>query len=152
MALCRASSIPARLVTGFVMESATDAHPHIWVEVQPGKKWLAYDIEKSSEAGLPQDYLPVRRGPGEIVRVSDASDATTKYAIVPLPPPSGSPPGLLSILDLRLLPPKLHGPMKLLLLVPLGALVTAFFRTVRGRAHLRHLYPHASGAGLLLQS
>ncbi|MGD0899670.1 MAG: 7TM domain-containing protein [Thermoguttaceae bacterium] len=132
VALCRASKVPARLVTGFEMEAGTDVRPHVWVEVLIGQRWLAYDVENGFARGVPPRFVPVRRGPGEIVHVPDASDVATKYSVVRMPLPPAPPPGFLSVLDLEQLPFKLHEPMKLLLLVPLGALVTAFFRTIVG--------------------
>jgi hypothetical protein len=132
VALCRASKVPARLVTGFEMKSGVDVRPHVWAEVLLDKRWLAYDVENSFEGGVPRRFVAVQRGPGEIVHVTDSTDVATKYSIVPVPLPPAPPPGPLSVLDLEQLPSKLHEPMKLLLLVPLGALVTAFFRTIVG--------------------
>jgi hypothetical protein len=60
----------------------------------------------------------------------------TKYSIQRLPPPPGTIDPAhrnpLEILDLTQLPQKLHEPLSLILLLPLGALVTAFIRTIIG--------------------
>ncbi|MGA2068783.1 MAG: 7TM domain-containing protein [Thermoguttaceae bacterium] len=135
VALCRASKVPARLVTGFEIREVrpgNEVHPHVWVEALPGRQWLAYDVENAFAREVPRYFVPVHRGPGEIIRVSDATDVTTKYSIAPMPLPPAPPPGPLRVLDLEQLPDKLQRPMELLLLVPLGALVTAFFRTIVG--------------------
>ena len=135
VALCRASKVPARLVTGFEIRErrpASDVHPHVWAEVLLDRRWLAYDVENAFAREVPRYFVPVRRGPGEVVHVTSASDVLTKYTITPMPLPPAPPPGPLRVLDLKQLPDKLHRPMELLLLVPLGALVTAFFRTIVG--------------------
>jgi transglutaminase-like putative cysteine protease len=132
VALCRASKVPARLVTGFEMEAGTDVQPHVWVEVLLDERWLAYDVENGLPREVPLRFVPVWRGSGEVVRVTGATDVATRYSVVRTPLPPAPPPGVLSVLDLEQLPSKLHEPMKLLLLVPLGALVTAFFRTIVG--------------------
>jgi len=135
VALCRASKVPARLVTGFEireMRPGSELRPHVWVEVLVDRRWLAYDVENAFAREVPRYFVPVHRGPGEIIHITDASDVMTKYSIAPMLLPPASPPGPLRVLDLEQLPDKLHRPMELLLLVPLGALVTAFFRTIVG--------------------
>ena len=72
-----------------------------------------------------------------------------------MPPPAGTVDPAhrhpLDILDLTQLPVKLHEPMELILLLPLGALVTAVFRTIVGIRTFGTFTPHAAGPGLHLQ-
>ena len=53
----------------------------------------------------------------------------TSYSIESMPPATRS---VLGILDLRRLPGKLHEPIKVVLILPIGALFTAFVRTIIG--------------------
>lgn len=136
VALCRASKIPARLVTGFEVKMSSQVRPHNWVEILSNSRWESYDPENGFARDVPYYFVPVRRDGMDVVRVSESSDVATKYSIIRLPSPSGtSDPALrqpLDMLDLTQLPAKLHEPLALVLLMPLGALVTAIFRTIIG--------------------
>ena len=137
VALCRAAKIPARLVTGFEIRSDSSAHPHTWVEAMPGKHWDAYDPVYGYKHEVGHHFLPVRRDGVGVVRGSeDVTDLLTEYSIARVPPPPGmfdlTRPSALQILDLKQLPVNLHEPMRIILLMPLGALVTAVFRTIIG--------------------
>jgi hypothetical protein len=137
VALCRAAKIPARLVTGFELKIGSPVRPHTWVEVFANNSWEPYDPEYGFSRDLPHHYLPVRRDGVQIVHTSkDATGLTPTFSIVRLPPPAGTF-GLdrhnpVNMLDLMRLPAKLHEVMSLILLMPLGALVTALFRTIIG--------------------
>lgn len=72
--------------------------------------------------------LPVRLGGTRIVRTTGVSEVESEFSIVQLP---GAPKGLHSrmrhaveILDLTQLPLEMHGVLSLILLMPLGALVS----------------------------
>lgn len=137
VALCRAGKIPARLVTGFELKAAANARPHTWVEVLEGNRWEPYDPVYGFQREMPGRFVPVRRDGVALVRGGpDVADITAKYSIARIPPPPGifdvSPRSPLQILDLTRLPAKLHKPLEIILLLPLGALVTAMFRTVIG--------------------
>ena len=136
VALCRAAKIPARLVTGFEIKAGKDVLPHNWVEVLSSGQWEPYDPDNGYARDIPYYFMPVRRDGLDVVRVSDASDVAVKYSIARLPPPGGKVDPAqrhpLDILDLTQLPFKLHEPVELVLLLPLGALITAVFRTIIG--------------------
>ncbi len=136
VALCRAAHIPARIVAGFELDSDDAARPIIWTEILQEKKWGAYDPERDVAGTLPPNFVPVRRDATELAWGTSVRDMKTTFSIEALPPP----PGVLAtgrrtvweILDLTRLPLETHQVMALILLIPLGALVTAFFRTVVG--------------------
>jgi hypothetical protein len=136
VALCRASKIPARLVTGFEMKVGSDIRPHTWVEILSEGRWEGYDPENGFAREIPYYFVPVRHDATDLVTASEASDLTQRYSIARLPPPAGpiDPRGRhpLDMLDLLQLPAKLHEAMSLILLLPLGALVTAVVRTIIG--------------------
>ena len=137
VALCRAAKMPARLVAGFLLQEMPSTAPHVWVEVESGGLWLPYDPEYGYAGELPADYLPVRRDGAEIVRHGSAiEELAARYVLTAVSPP-GCAPGRrgetpLDIADLTSLPVEMHEVLTLLLLIPLGALVTAVFRTLVG--------------------
>lgn len=135
VALCRAAKIPARPVTGFVVKQDADARPHVWVEVLTNSHWEPYDPDNGFTRELPHNFLPVRRDGVSVVRCRDATDIQSKFSIQRVPPPPGAVSENrrpIDILDLMRLPVEVHEVFSILLLMPLGALVTAIFRTIIG--------------------
>jgi hypothetical protein len=136
VALCRAAKIPARLVTGFEVKRGTSVPPNIWVEVNSDGHWESYDPENGFARGLPRNFIPVRHNAIEVVRGTNASDVHPKFSIERLPPPPGATAtegrGLVEIVDLTRLPLESHKVLSLILLMPVGALVTSIFRTIIG--------------------
>jgi transglutaminase-like putative cysteine protease len=136
VALCRASKMAARLVTGFEIRETAGLRPHTWAEVLVGEAWVPYDPENGYSGEMPHRFVPVRRDGVEIVHTSGARDLEASYALMRLPPGSGPwasrPRHVLDILDLTRLPLEVHQVLSLILLLPLGALVTSVFRTMIG--------------------
>lgn len=136
VALCRAAKIPARLVTGFDIRQGGDVKPHVWTEVLWNRHWDPYDPDNGFSHEMPHNFVVARRGGAEIVHASDVSDLHTSYTLIPIPPPSGSlgrkSRTPLAILDLTRLPLEEHEVLVIILLMPLGALLTSFFRTLVG--------------------
>jgi transglutaminase-like putative cysteine protease len=135
-ALCRAGGLPARLVTGFEVADGGRVDPHHWVEVLVDGRWVPYDPTRGHSGELPPNFLPVRRGDARILLAHDVSEVEAEYSIVRLP---GTPQSLASrgrdpvkILDLTRLPLEMHRVLSLILLMPLGALVTCVFRNIIG--------------------
>lgn len=136
VALCRAAKLPARLVAGFEAEEGASVEPHVWAEVLVGSRWEPFDPENGFAGELPHNFVPVRRDGSDIVRVTGARDVRAGFSIVRLPPGPGAlrarHTGPLAVLDLTRLPLEMHEVLSLILLLPLGALVTAVFRTIVG--------------------
>jgi len=136
VALCRAAKIPARLVAGLVVRQGENVHPHVWVETLDGNRWEPYDPENGFSRELPHNFLPVRHDGVSIVRASDMTDVREVFNIVRIPPPAGAYVSegrrLTDILDLTRLPLEMHEPLSVILLMPLGALLTCFVRTIIG--------------------
>ena len=136
VALCRASKIPARLVTGLRITEAAEAAPPTWAEVLAGDRWEPLDPDHGAAFELPYDLMPVRRDGLEIVRARNVTGLASTFSVVRLPPGPGlwgaarSDP--MAILDLTRLPLQMHEVLSLILLLPLGALVTSVFRTIIG--------------------
>jgi hypothetical protein len=110
--------------------------PQFWAEARLGERWTPFDPSSGLSGTLPEHYVPVSRERMEIVRGTDISELETKIEAVRLPTgPGASRFGrgrLTAILDLTRLPLDMHEPLAVILLLPLGALVTTLFRTVIG--------------------
>lgn len=136
VALCRAAKIPARLVAGLVVRQDADVRPHVWAEVLTNGHWEPYDPDNGFTRELPHNFLPVRRDGVAVVRTRDATELDTRFSIVRMPPPPGALRSetrrLSDIFDLERLPLEMHEVFEVILLMPLGALVTALFRTLIG--------------------
>lgn len=136
VALCRTINIPSRLVTGFEIKQQMNVKPLVWVEVFMGQSWLPFDPTTGFTRYLPMNIVPVRRGGDEPVRVSGASKYSAEYAIVRIEPPSAvlrsGQRHPIQILDLSRLPIPMHKVLRVLLLLPFGALITTIIRNVVG--------------------
>jgi hypothetical protein len=134
VALCRASKIPARLVSGFILENNQQTQVHYWVEVFAKKNWQAYDPENGYSVQLPITFLPVSRDSIDIVRGIQTSGYQSKYTISRLLSSlaSSQDKGLWNIVDLTRLPPSMQEIVSLILLLPLAALITTIFRNIIG--------------------
>jgi hypothetical protein len=136
--VCRAMDIPARLVAGFAIGQTASAIPRVWVEVFYNQRWVPFDTENGYSQTLPANYVPVRRDGDTIVRIYEGTIAPEgeKYSIRRLPTdPSvakAETPHPLQILNLERLPVPMHTVLKILLLLPLAALITAVMRNVIG--------------------
>lgn len=136
VALCRASKIPARLITGFVLKEGFDVEEHYWVEAYNEKEWLSYDPENGYFEILPPDFIPVRRGGSSIIGESNVLDIKISYDIseqyVPVGKLGRETKGITDILDLTRLSLDARNSLAILLLLPLGALFTTFCSNIIG--------------------
>ena len=134
VALCRTGRLPARLVLGFVLEDAEAAAPHPWVEVFLDSRWVAYDPTNGFAEHLPHTYLPVRRGE-PLARVTGAAGVIERYSIRRIPAAkeaAAAPAGAWAVLDLSRLSVGMQETIAVLLLLPVGALITSILRTMVG--------------------
>ena len=91
---------------------------------------MPYDPENGFLHELDYNIVPVRRDGVELIRVTNSTDLMprrTRSRAFRRPPAR-----VLGILDLRRLPGKLHEPIKVVLILPIGALFTALVRTIIG--------------------
>ena len=136
IALCRAAKYPARIVTGFIMEDSVDIQPHFWLEIFQRSCWRPYDPENRYAGELPAAFLPLRRDDEQLITMKSEMPIWTNYSLEHLTP------GLTTmgvseraweyLMDLTRLPPSMQQILTLLLLLPLGALITAVFRNLIG--------------------
>ena len=137
--LLRAADIPARLVHG--LELAEGARPvaRVWAEAWLDGAWLPLSAVEGFIGIRPVDWVVVGRGTLPPVEASGARAVGHRYRalrehlrpdeIASLMAPDDP---VLSFLSLYRLPVGAQSLLRLLLLLPLGALVTALFRNVIG--------------------
>jgi hypothetical protein len=132
VALCRASGIPARVVGGLILQNSQKRTSHLWAEVYVHGKWIPFDALNGHFAHLPQHYLELYRGDHFLIsRTADigfdyqytiakqeisSTQLHTDYTLWALPLQAGIPLPML----------------RLVLLLPLCALVVALFKNVVG--------------------
>lgn len=142
VALCRASSIPARLVTGFLLEENNAAAPYYWVEVyDEDKQWLSYDPEKGYEAEVPNTHVALRYDRPDSFTIDDGKLIAVKYSVEEDIDALSvarfeQEKNIFDIFDLRRLDIDTRQTLIKLLILPICILLTAFFRHVLG------LYPY----------
>ena len=134
--LCRAAKLPARVVTGFEIRDDAPLVRRPWTEVLVADRWEAFDPENGYAHELPHNFLAVRRDGGAVVRASGVQSLKETITLLHLPTPASAAKtrhnSPLAVLDLSRLPLEMHEVLSLVLLLPIGALVTALFRTVIG--------------------
>lgn len=135
VALCRVARMPARLVVGFDLSGGAVAR-HVWVEVYDKKQWYPYDPHNGFARELPPTYMPARRDAAQIVRISGAPNYRVRYGawrIQPFPGTIGrSQRSAFDFADLTRLPWAMQQTLALILLLPIGAIITAVFRNFVG--------------------
>jgi len=136
ISLSRAIGIPARLVSGLILKDDIDPQPHYWVELYQNDQWSPYDIHFDYKKSLPSNYLPLRRNDKDIIQANNGTFNDIKFD---LEREFNHPylrkkqkEQLFSIFDLTRLPLDVRNELALLLLLPLGALITALFRHLVG--------------------
>lgn len=136
VALCRAAKVPARLVAGLEIRRDATLGRHVWVEALIGNRWESFDPDNGYAHQLPHNFLAARRDGEAIVRAVGVNQLHETITLLHLPTPASTASakhnGLLAVLDLTRLPLEMHEVLSLVLLLPIGALVTALFRTVIG--------------------
>ncbi len=139
VALCRNRGIHARLLTGLLLSPEHDPALHHWAEAWVNGHWLPMDPIRGvfGSQHFPTNYLVLHLGDDDFFHgrgmqrgfvaqnLQDANDLG-----------EDEPPSLLRTwlqqISLHALRPAEHQLVKILLLLPLGALIVAVFRTLIG--------------------
>ncbi len=136
VALCRAAGIPARVITGLILEESVGAIPHNWLEVYSDNKWTPYDPERGYAEKIPGSYLVFNRDSNYIVTYQNIDDVKVTYNIQKNYDLTGlnifPERRAIDILNFERFPPDTRNNLGLLLLLPLGTLITAFCRNFLG--------------------
>ncbi len=126
-ALSRAAGLPSRLVGGLIMESGIKSTTHVWVENYIAGEWVPFDTVNNHFAETPANYVELYRGDYPLFKHVGLSKFQYFFVIGPERiPPVDNP------WSLYVLPIHFQNFIKVLLLIPLGALVVAVFRSVIG--------------------
>jgi len=137
VALCRAAKIPARLVCGFELRQGEVNRPLIWVETRQGYGWVPFDLTNEFKGSVPKSFVPVGYDtPAPVTARNGIAGLHAEYSVQRFAAseifPTSLRRGIASILDLTHLPLQTRRTLALVLLLPLGALITALFRNVVG--------------------
>lgn len=126
-ALSRAAGIPSRVVGGVIMDVGNKNYTHVWAENFIDGQWIPFDVVNNYFAMVPDKYLELYRGDVSEFRRFGVDAIETTFEITPERPRSVE-----YSWSLYVLPARTQGFAHFLLLIPIGALVIAFFRTVVG--------------------
>lgn len=134
--LSRISNIPARIVTGVIVKEMLDMHEHYWVEVYLNKRWVSFDPTIGLEKDLPPNYLKLTVDSDLIAFLDDGTPVEVTIDSIQVPTPAGllgtGDRKVFDILDLSRLSLSTQFMLATLLLLPIGALITSFFRQMIG--------------------
>ncbi len=135
VALCRALQVPARVVTGFILEERRPARPQHWVQVYQDARWVGFDPVRGHADGLPPTYAAFTHN-GPLLDLNGARLRGVTYDLsehdVPVHLAGVTRASPVAILDMDRLPLLTRTTLATLMLLPLGALLNAFVRSVVG--------------------
>lgn len=132
------AGIPARTADGLHLEDARrrqNLRP--FLQIYDGTRWLTFN-PRTAEQGLPDNVLLWRQAPAPLLDLVGGDDSEVSFSMLRQTIPAlqlawaeSNQKGL-SFLSLYQLPVEEQGMFRMLLLLPLGALVVAFMRIVVG--------------------
>ena len=132
--------IPARILWGVILsDAANNASLQLLLQVHNGKRWLTFD-PVTSEMGIPDNFLSWRVGSGPLFTVEGGgpvdivfSVSKTYRELIDIARKGAAANGsVLSGFSLLSLPVQNQNVYRLLIMVPIGALVVVFFRIFIG--------------------
>ncbi|MBN1419899.1 MAG: UUP1 family membrane protein [Planctomycetes bacterium] len=135
-ALLRASGIPARLADGLILKDGTWTSTHVWVEAWLGGMWVPFCPLNDHFAEIPSTYLILCHGDAPVF--SHTRDINFDYVFhgktILAPPmgtdaPAAGPLNLWAAFEHVGIPVNL---LKIILLMPVGALVVVIARNLVG--------------------
>ncbi|MBI4550115.1 MAG: hypothetical protein HY714_04240, partial [Candidatus Omnitrophica bacterium] len=112
---------------GLILTGGVKQTTHVWVENYLGGKWIPFDVVNHHFASMPNHYLELYRGDYALIKHVGLS----KFEYFFFTEPENMPP-VDNPWSLYALPIHFQELSKVLLLIPLGALVVTFFRSVIG--------------------
>jgi hypothetical protein len=126
-ALSRAAGIPSRIVGGLVLKTGTKEITHVWAENYINGQWVPFDVVNDYFAQVPDHYLELYRGDYALIKHVGIKKFEYFFVIgEEAVPPLDNP------WSLYVLPIHFQDMIKVLLLIPVGALLVTIFRTVIG--------------------
>ena len=139
-ALARVNGVPCRVVMGLSLARGAPDELSFWNELYVGSQWVPFDVVERRAETLPPDRLVLSNRDDRAVRVSGASAVSHRFFVQSesqayedlLRRRLSESDHLLDSLSILFLPVQVQQNMRLLLLVPLGALVMTLLRNVVG--------------------
>ncbi len=132
------SGIPARTADGLKLEDARRRQKLMpFLQIYNGQQWLTFD-PKTAEQGVPEDLLLWRQGSASLLDVVGGDNSEVSFSMLKQTVPAlqlatmqfkSNRLGFLSFYEL---PIEEQSMFRMLLLLPLGALVVAFMRIIIG--------------------
>ncbi len=139
--LLRAAAIPARVVRGLELKEGIAPEPRIWAEAWVRGVWVPISAVQDFFGERPADLIELGRGEQPRVEATGVRAVGHRYLAIrePLRPDEiasllAPDNPILAKLSLYRLPVPSQASLRILLLLPLGALVVALFRNVIGIA------------------
>jgi len=136
VALLRTAHLPARIVTGIDLQLTASQQPVFWTEVYDEERWLSLDPVNGYMRILPAYYVPLRRGSEELFETNNIKLESVIWKIslteVPSSMTLSESREFLDVFDLNRLSPANRENLGILLLLPLGVLVTEILRQLLG--------------------
>lgn len=132
--------IPARLMHGIpLVDGSRDLQARVWLEVNNGSEWITID-PLTGATGLPADVLVWWRGDIPPFEISRGRNGTLQFsalksveqALQTAATRSGIEQSRIAAISLLDLPIQVQNLYRILLLVPLGALLIVFLRNIIG--------------------
>ena len=140
VAMLRKLNIPSRLVGGLIMQQGSKRTTHQWIEVYINGHWVPFDTINDHFAEIPANYLTLYYG--DLVLLKHTANVNFQYFFKitkQLVPQRDAQDALsqsaLNITNLYAFFERVgisQNLLKILLMLPLGALVTVVFRNVIG--------------------
>jgi hypothetical protein len=132
--------IPSRLVGGLNLTSSNDRVIHHWVEAYLGNQWVPFDPANRRFAELPDDYLVVYYGDETFFQRTSNASFYYVFNIKRRLFPSDDESGNLAMYSLNIMNlwPLFQRAgislelLRIILMIPVGAIVTIIFRNVIG--------------------
>jgi hypothetical protein len=135
-----AAGIPAERVEGLVLDEDPEVSGlRLWVDLWLGGEWRSIDPSTGDELDA-RRLVPLATGERDVVDSAGVNDVTLSYTVTPRPEDaatealrrSDEAAPLVSALSLLSLPEHTQSTFRVLMLIPIGAVLIAFLRQVIG--------------------
>jgi hypothetical protein len=136
VALCRNRGLPARLVSGLILNKKSEQKPHVWAEVWIDGAWISLCPYHHHCGKVPANYLVFGFGDIALVRGINITDLDYSYLVEGKSPSATAAAQPLEHFFRRIslysLPPAEWRLVEFLLLLPIAALLICIYRNIFG--------------------